>query len=136
MRKGVLGILRIIGDGFRGRCPACGKGRLFEGWNQLRDECDSCTFPLVNLQENTWAFMYLSTAGLTGTLVVAMFLLTPSDVKVGRLVVFLIAILGIAGSLPYRKGIAIAIEYLVESQWGGGDSADAHGERDTDRPSS
>jgi uncharacterized protein (DUF983 family) len=132
MASRVPRILRTLRNGFCGRCPACGRGKLFESWNQLRDECVICKFPLVNLQENTWAFMYLSTAGLTGSLVVAMFLLTPSDVKVGRFVVFLVAILGIAGTLPYRKGIAIAIEYLVELRWGGGE----HGGGEGDEPKS
>jgi uncharacterized protein (DUF983 family) len=31
-----------IGRGLRGRCPACGKGRLFQGFLGLRPACDKC----------------------------------------------------------------------------------------------
>nr|WP_162784820.1 DUF983 domain-containing protein [Paracoccus suum] len=35
MRRGALG-----------RCPACGEGRLFQGYLKVRDECPSCGEPL------------------------------------------------------------------------------------------
>jgi uncharacterized protein (DUF983 family) len=31
-----------IGRGLRGRCPACGQGRLFQGFLGLRPACDHC----------------------------------------------------------------------------------------------
>ncbi len=31
-----------IGRGLSGRCPACGKGRLFQGFLTLRPRCESC----------------------------------------------------------------------------------------------
>src|SRR5690349_12964945 len=31
-----------IGRGLRGRCPACGEGRLFDGFLTLRPRCDHC----------------------------------------------------------------------------------------------
>ena len=31
-----------IGRGLRGRCPACGQGRLFRGFLGLRQHCESC----------------------------------------------------------------------------------------------
>ncbi|MSO67755.1 MAG: DUF983 domain-containing protein [Pseudolabrys sp.] len=31
-----------IGRGLRGRCPACGKGRLFQGFLTLCPRCESC----------------------------------------------------------------------------------------------
>lgn len=31
-----------IGKGLRGRCPACGKGRLFQGFLGLRPACEKC----------------------------------------------------------------------------------------------
>jgi uncharacterized protein (DUF983 family) len=32
--------------GVRARCPACGAGRLFDGWLRVRDTCDVCAAPL------------------------------------------------------------------------------------------
>lgn len=34
--------LEPVKTGIRGRCPRCGKGRLFDGFLTLRDECESC----------------------------------------------------------------------------------------------
>ncbi|WP_454886970.1 DUF983 domain-containing protein [Sphingomonas oryzagri] len=34
--------LSPIRTGIRGRCPRCGKGRLFNGFLTLRDRCDHC----------------------------------------------------------------------------------------------
>lgn len=34
--------LRAIGQGLKGRCPQCGKGRLFSGYVKTRDACDAC----------------------------------------------------------------------------------------------
>ena len=63
---------------------------------------------------DTWFLMYMTTAGLTGSLVVAMFLIRPRVVWVGQLLVCLAAVAIIGLSLPYRKGLAVAINYLVE----------------------
>ena len=57
--------------------------------------------------------MYMSTAGLSGVLVVLMFLMRPRILWIGQLVVCLAAIGLIGLSLPYRKGIAVALDYLV-----------------------
>lgn len=62
--------------------------------------------------------MYISTACLTGMIVVGMLLIRPDNFWVGRSMVLVIALTVIAGSLPYRKGVAIAIEYLVERKMG------------------
>jgi len=114
--------------GIRGRCPSCGVSRLFCGWNRLEETCPTCGLELGRIQENTWAFMYMSTAALTGLVVTGMFLLTPADVRVGRVVVFLIALFLITGTLQLRKGIAIAFEVAIEKRWGIDDSAGAEGD--------
>ena len=35
-----------LGRGFLGRCPACGKGRLFDGFLRVVAECTHCHAPL------------------------------------------------------------------------------------------
>jgi uncharacterized protein (DUF983 family) len=35
-----------IGRGLRGRCPACGKGRIFEGFLKVAAACRECGAPL------------------------------------------------------------------------------------------
>jgi uncharacterized protein (DUF983 family) len=38
--------VRALTRGVRGRCPACGCSRLFQGWLRVRDVCPVCTAPL------------------------------------------------------------------------------------------
>ncbi|MBA3469123.1 MAG: DUF983 domain-containing protein [Herpetosiphonaceae bacterium] len=38
MRQLLLALLR----GFTGRCPLCGRGRLFRSYYKVRDRCESC----------------------------------------------------------------------------------------------
>lgn len=35
-----------IGRGLRGRCPACGKGRIFNGFLKVAADCHECGAPL------------------------------------------------------------------------------------------
>jgi uncharacterized protein (DUF983 family) len=35
-----------IGRGLRGRCPACGKGKIFRAFLKVVPECESCGAPL------------------------------------------------------------------------------------------
>ena len=35
-----------IGRGLRGRCPACGEGKLFSGWLRVVTRCSCCAAPL------------------------------------------------------------------------------------------
>lgn len=108
------GILVALGRGLRGRCPRCGVGRLFHGWNRLRDDCAVCHLRFEPHSGDTWFFMYMTTAGLTGVFVVVMFLVRPRVVWAGQLAVLAAAFVVIGLSLPLRKGLAVALDYLVE----------------------
>jgi len=105
---------RVIARGLRRRCPRCGEGPLFTGWHRLRDACPVCGLVYERRTGDTWFFMYMSTAGLTGVLVVAMFLVRPQVVWLGQLAVCAVALVVIVLSLPYRKGVAVALGYLVD----------------------
>ena len=110
--------LRPLIRGLRRRCPRCGDGRLFHRWYTLHDRCPCCDLDYEDASGNTWAFMYLSTAFLTGLFVVAMLFLIPPALWAGRAVVLPLALVVIVGSLPYRKGVAIGMEFLIELHWG------------------
>lgn len=106
--------LQTLLHGLRLRCPRCGKGLLFAGWNHLHETCPVCGLEFERRVGDTWFFMYMTTAGLTGSLVVAMFLLRPRVIWVGQILVALAAVAIIGLSLPYRKGLAVAIDYWIE----------------------
>lgn len=139
--------LRLMVRGLRKRCPRCGEGRLFARWYTLHDRCASCRLAYDAADGDTWAFMYASTAFLTGVIIVAMLLTTPPQVWAARLLVFPIAMVVVVGSLPFRKGLAIAFEFLIERRTQTAPDADverdgpaslhangAHKPRETDAP--
>lgn len=109
-----LPFLQVLARGLHLRCPRCGEGQLFSSWNHLRESCPVCGLDFERRLGDTWFFMYMSTAGLSGVLVVAMFLLRPRVIWVGQVVVCVAAVAIIGLSLPYRKGIAVALDYWIE----------------------
>lgn len=102
--------------GLARRCPRCGEGKLFAGWHRLAERCPVCGLAFERRTGDTWFFMYMSTAGLTGVFVVAMFLLHPRVIWLGQLVVCLLAVAVIVLSLPFRKGVAVALDYWLEQR--------------------
>lgn len=86
---------------------------MFQRWNLLHERCAVCGLDIEARSGDTWFFMYMSTAGLTGTIVVLMFLLRPRVLWVGQALVVIAAVLVIGLSLPLRKGLAIALDYLI-----------------------
>jgi uncharacterized protein (DUF983 family) len=42
----VPSLLTALGRGLMGRCPACGKGRIFDGFLRVAPECEHCRAPL------------------------------------------------------------------------------------------
>jgi hypothetical protein len=87
------------------------------------ETCPVCGLEFERRLGDTWFFMYMSTAGLSGVLVVAMFLIRPRVVWIGQAIVCVAAVAVIGFSLPYRKGIAVALDYWIE----GDDSGDGVG---------
>ena len=90
---------------------------MFDGWYAPRARCGACGLELASLHPHTWASMYISTAGLTGVIVLVMLIVDPPNAWLGRTLVLTGAIVLIVGTLPYRKGLALALEYLVERKW-------------------
>jgi len=124
-------VLRALLRGLARRCPRCGRGPLYERWNQLWPSCTVCGLPFETRSGDTWFFTYVTTAGLTGVLIVTMILLQPPSVFVGQLVLLPVAIGLMLGSVPFRKGVAIAIDYLVDrSVQGGSEPAPTGSSRD------
>ncbi len=105
---------RVLGRGMRRRCPQCGQAGLFVRWHTLRSHCPVCALDFRGYDQDTWAFMYLSTTFLTGVIVVGMLLFPPDNRWLGRAVVVVAAIAVILGTLPLRKSLGMAVEYLID----------------------
>jgi len=106
-------LLPALVRGVRKRCPQCGEGKLFERWYTLRRHCAACDLEYEPRDGDTWAFMYISTAFVTGSIVCAMLMFKPPTMFVGRVLILAVAVAALLASLPHRKGVAVAIDFLV-----------------------
>ena len=110
--------LTAMQRGYRKRCPQCGVGELFKSWYTLHDHCASCSLPLDARDGDTWASMYITSAGITGVFLgIMIFLFRPESYWVGQFVLLPSSLVSIVGTLPRRKGMAVAFDYLTELWW-------------------
>jgi uncharacterized protein (DUF983 family) len=95
------------------RCPRCGEGPIFRRVVTYKefDACPRCGFRYDPRGESL-AFMYFSTAFLTGLLIIVMLLTHPESLVTGRIAVVSAALGLYLVTMPLRKSIAIAINYL------------------------
>lgn len=69
---------------------------------------------LQRREEEGWFFIYMTTAGLTGVLIVAMLLIDVPDILMGQVAVLVAWFVVIFASLPVRKSLAIGIDFYLE----------------------
>lgn len=95
------------------RCPRCGEGPIFRRVLTYSEHvaCPNCGFQYDPRGESL-AFMYFSTAFITGLLIIAMLLTRPESLVTGRITIVGAALGLYLLTMPVRKAIAIAINYL------------------------
>jgi len=103
----------LLGRALRLRCPRCGEGKIFRRVLTYSEHthCPSCGLRYDPHGESL-AFMYVSTAFLTGVMVIVMLFMHPESIASGRMVVIPIALALYVSTLPVRKALAIALNYL------------------------
>lgn len=121
-------VVRSLLRGLARRCPRCGRGRMFTRGYVLRGRCDACNLDLARYGHDTWALIYFSTAGLTGAVVIGLIVARPQNLMLGRFVLGAIALAVIVVTLPFRKGAAIAVNWLIATR-SGGDGGDVPSDR-------
>ena len=47
--------VRVIGRALRFRCPNCGKGKVIQGWANVRERCESCGFRFERSSDHYFA---------------------------------------------------------------------------------
>src|SRR5262245_16135542 len=106
--------------GLRGRCPRCGKGRLFEGFLTVRPRCESCNldFSFVDSADGPAFFVSFFSGFVVAGAALAVELLYAPPFWV-HLVLWLPLIL-ITTLLPLRpaKGLLIAVQYQHKAEEG------------------
>ena len=77
---------QIFWRGLKMRCPRCGTGPIFRRWYTYTEytECPRCALPYDPRGESL-AFMYLSTAFLTGVMFIVLILVPPSELATYRI---------------------------------------------------
>lgn len=101
-----------------GRCPACGSGRLFQGFLSVRDRCDHCKLDLSgqDIGDGPVPFVIF----LVGAIVVGLALYT--EVSYGppvwlHLVICLpLAVILVLGLMRPAKALMIAAQYRHRRQ--------------------
>ena len=98
-------------------CPACGQSPLFASWCSLYDHCSKCRYKHESNDGDTFGFMYISTVVFTGLFFGMMwFIWQPTD-WIMRTVLFAVALASMLGSMPYRKSMAVALDYMIRRRF-------------------
>ena len=100
---------------------------MFRRGYVLRERCDACGLDLARYGHDTWAMIYFSTAGLTGAVVIGLIVARPENPLLGRFVLGAIALAVIVLSLPFRKGAAIALNWLIATRGATDVPSEPHG---------
>lgn len=99
--------------GIAGRCPNCGKGRLFAGFLPVAQTCESCGFDLKAADPGDGPAVFVMLIG--GFIVVFAALITEVAAKPPiwvHLVVFLpLAVVVSLGLLRPVKGVLVALQF-------------------------
>ena len=98
------------------RCPRCAQDSLYRSWNVLNDRCNECGYGFEEREGNCWFFLYSTTAALTGLLIVIILVWRPEYQLLARVILGVVSASVIALSLPIRKGIALALEFIAETR--------------------
>jgi uncharacterized protein (DUF983 family) len=106
------GVRDVLARALRQRCPACGGAPIFERRFVLVRECPSCGLEIRSREPNTWFFMYVSTAAITGVFLLLYLFALPRGWRLARVLTFAAAAASFLGTMPLRKSLAIALDYL------------------------
>ena len=103
----------ILGMALKRQCPQCGQATLFDGWNRLNKRCDVCGIDFIKDHIDYLIVVYFTTAVITGLFVVLFLVVGFPDGWYLRVAVIVCAAGIMWGSLPYRKALAVAIDFKM-----------------------
>jgi uncharacterized protein (DUF983 family) len=109
-------ILPALERGLDKRCPHCGVGPLFSGWNQL-ERCTHCGLVFEPQEGDTWFFTIIGDRlPVAVAIAVVYFNLGAFSHLLGALV-FIAIIIVLIWTTPNRWGAGIALHYLSRVFW-------------------
>jgi uncharacterized protein (DUF983 family) len=82
----------------------------------VRERCEVCGLELQAREPDTWLFMYVSTALITGVFIAGMLWVfpVPANKWAWRVIMGVVALAAFFGTAPLRKGVAIGLDYMVD----------------------
>ena len=102
-----------IQRGWRQRCPACGRGRLFRGYLKLRPSCALCgeDFSHARADDGPAYLAILITAKVVGTAMLAVYTAWPMDPLLLAVIFCVVATAMALYLLPRLKGVIVGIQW-------------------------
>ena len=88
---------------------------MFRSWHHLHERCENCDVEFLSREGDCWGFMYFTMAGMFGIFFGWMVFFPVSNRTAGTIFLIIMAPLALLSTLPYRKGMAIAIDIFFDS---------------------
>lgn len=104
---------QAIKRGTYGICPHCGEGKIFSAWYTAHERCPRCGLEFEPSSGATFVFNYIGSAGVTGLLVILMYIIIRPDSMVVQTLLFISMLALLIGTMPQRKGAIIGVDYLM-----------------------
>ncbi len=102
-----------------GRCPRCGRGRLFAGFLSLATQCNVCDLDLTFADPGDGPAFFASFIGSTLLLLAGVYLQVAYEPPVWIYVVLLlVGIVLIVGLIRPIKGLLVALQYANKAEQG------------------
>jgi uncharacterized protein (DUF983 family) len=113
--------------GLLGRCPRCGKGRLFQGFLALRPRCEHCglDFSFVDSADGPAVFVIFISGFIVAGSALAVEMLYAPPYWVHAVLWGPLILITTLGPLRPMKGLLIALQYhhkAAEGRFGGRDA--------------
>lgn len=104
---------QVLRNGWRKRCARCGEGALYSGFLKVNERCPACHMRLQRNHGDTWMFMIITDRIpiLFGIAVVYFGWQPDNWLRIFGF--FLVMSAPLLLTLRERKGVALALDYLV-----------------------
>jgi len=104
---------RVLLNGWRKRCPRCGEGALYSKGLKVNERCSACNLVLQRDHGDTWFFMIITDRIPMLFGIAAVYFGFQPDNPLTIIGFFLLMAAPLLATLRERKGVALALDYLV-----------------------
>lgn len=111
------GLEFIVKVGWRGLCPRCGKGAMFQSWLKISDECDVCGLDYKFASPDDGPAFFSLVFAAFPLLFIVVWMQVSYELSVAVVLAIAIPLMAIGCALPLRpiKGWLVASQYRNRS---------------------